>query len=95
MRPADLDGVHVGEPRDCCRTSSTNERVNHDRRGRLKDFEWAGYGIHITVPGRDHLHLAEFDIGMHQTKKTPVKGFVTEAEMGDRIRGWMEEGLGA
>jgi hypothetical protein len=61
----------------------------------LKDFEWAGYGIHITVPGRDHLHLAEIDIGMHQTKKTPIKGFVTEAEMGDRIKGWMKEGLGA
>jgi hypothetical protein len=28
----------------------------------LKAFEWAGQKINITVPGRDHFHLSEFDV---------------------------------
>jgi len=28
-----------------------------------KDFTWAGYQIHITIPGRDHPMIEELDIG--------------------------------
>jgi hypothetical protein len=29
-----------------------------------KDFTWAGYDVHITLPGKDHHYLAEFSGGM-------------------------------
>ena len=28
----------------------------------LKEFHWAGYDVTITVPGRDHFMLSEFDV---------------------------------
>jgi hypothetical protein len=29
----------------------------------LRDFTWAGYRVQITVPGRDHALISEFDLG--------------------------------
>jgi hypothetical protein len=44
----------------------------------LREFQWAGYRVSITVPGRDHFILPEVDIGsvsLPEGKKIP-KGFV-------------------
>jgi hypothetical protein len=44
---------------------------SHERRGKaikthfrgLREFKWNSYGIRITVPGRDHAALADFNLG--------------------------------
>jgi hypothetical protein len=57
-----------------------------------KEFEWAGYQIKITVPGIDHFHLPEFNVGSvslaaHEVKK----GMVNMAELGDRLKEGMQK----
>ncbi|HTD89392.1 MAG TPA: hypothetical protein VK663_01925, partial [Burkholderiales bacterium] len=39
----------------------------------MKEFEWAGYKVKITVPGRDHIILPEFDVGLHDKEIPGVK----------------------
>ena len=60
----------------------------------LREFDWAGYHIKITVPGRDHFHLAEFDVGgsTQVDMGVAVKG---NKETGETLVNWMREGLGA
>jgi hypothetical protein len=60
----------------------------------LKDFDWAGYKVGITVPGRDHMHLTNFDVGQQEIFPKGEKT-LTKAQLGDRVRGWMKDGVGA
>jgi hypothetical protein len=30
----------------------------------VREFTWAGYNVYITIPGRDHILLPEFNVGM-------------------------------
>jgi hypothetical protein len=34
----------------------------------LRRFTWNGYTVNITVPGRDHANIAEFDVGAHDSE---------------------------
>jgi hypothetical protein len=64
----------------------------------LKQFEWAGYRINITVPGRDHFHLSEFNVGAHwYDKKREVnkKKMISQGELAGDLKRVMKEGLGA
>jgi hypothetical protein len=61
----------------------------------LKEFEWAGYKVAITIPGRDHFVLPEIDIGMVQVEDDMIgKGYITEGELGKRLKRHLKEGLG-
>jgi len=51
-----------------------------------RSFEWNGYRIHVTVPGRDHENLAEFSVGMGDEIK------IKEPSVGMKeiARGWRQ-----
>lgn len=59
----------------------------------LREFEWAGYKIGITVPGRDHFSLLDFDIGSSQEKN--IENRMGTTELGERLANVMKKGLGA
>ena len=63
----------------------------------LKEFEWAGYRVKITVPGRDHFMLQDIDVGMmDEFWATPeTKDNMTNPEFGTWIAKHLEEGTGA
>jgi hypothetical protein len=51
-----------------------------------RSFKWAGYDVYITIPGRDHLMLPEFNVGMADTFWLDRKEKVMdEEEMGRRL----------
>jgi hypothetical protein len=57
-----------------------------------KDFTWAGHQIHITVPGKDHLMIEEFDVGCideYWIDKGKDKEFTKMPEIGKRFAGMM------
>jgi hypothetical protein len=61
----------------------------------LKDFTWAGYKIRITVPGRDHVHLPEIDIGgadSRSFKKT--ERTLNARQFALKVRSWIDQGVG-
>jgi hypothetical protein len=43
-------------------TRRTGAAVKFHFRGE-RSFFWNGYSIHITVPGRDHINITEFNVG--------------------------------
>ena len=49
----------------------------------LRDFTWAGYRVHISIPGLDHLDINDMDIG------------AVDEEFLDRQGGWDMKKLGA
>ncbi len=53
----------------------------------LKEFDWAGYHVRITVPGRDHLLLQEFDMPCMVLKGKKKRR--SELSMAD-IAGWLK-----
>lgn len=61
----------------------------------LREFDWAGYKVSITVPGRDHFHIAEFDLGMHHLgKDEPMpKGAIDSAGVAEYLLKYMREGV--
>jgi hypothetical protein len=63
----------------------------------LKEFEWAGHKIKITVPGLDHFHLTEFDVGSRELKEgeKQTEPMLDTAALGDKLNKYMDEGLGA
>jgi hypothetical protein len=62
----------------------------------LRQFTWAGYQVSITVPGRDHFTLPEFDVGMHGGPVRKRDGAMVEAkELGERLVSQIKDGLGA
>jgi hypothetical protein len=56
-----------------------------------KQFVWNDYQITITVPGRDHIHISEFNVGAtdEDKRKHGVKMLGTK-ELGARLRGWVD-----
>jgi hypothetical protein len=59
------------------------------------EFDWAGYHIKITIPGRDHFMLGDFNVGSDDSYwKEPGVKYVYPPELGKRLKGWMNEGRG-
>jgi hypothetical protein len=60
-----------------------------------KKFEWAGYSVEITVPGRDHFHLSEFDVGLESIPEhAPMrKDAIDTAGIAERLLGYMRKGF--
>jgi hypothetical protein len=52
-----------------------------------REFSWAGYNVLITIPGRDHFVLPEFNAGTTDAFwiQPDNKRWVTEKEMGRRL----------
>jgi hypothetical protein len=54
------------------------------------EFTWAGYDVRVTVPGRDHFHPTEFDIGVSDSEwLEPGKRALTEGQIG----GWLADAM--
>lgn len=53
----------------------------------LREFEWAGYHVSISVPGLHHLHLPEMSVGLHNIGlNDPVpKGMGNMEQFGKRL----------
>lgn len=61
-----------------------------------REFIWAGYGVSITVPGRDHFMISEFDIGTTDEYWLEKKSLGVHSEqLGRDLRSWTKSGLGA
>jgi hypothetical protein len=61
----------------------------------LRDFHWAGYDVHITVPGRDHFMLSEFNVGLtYDPARKRGDRWRTEGETGKYLARKIREGLG-
>jgi hypothetical protein len=61
------------------------------------EFDWAGYHIKITIPGRDHFPLGEFNVGSSDDYWRDPKDkseYLHMPELGKRLKGWMDEGRG-
>jgi hypothetical protein len=62
----------------------------------LREFEWAGHKIAITVPGRDHFPLAEFDVGaVGDGKKVDMRKMLVGGQIADRLNSHIKDGVGA
>ena len=62
----------------------------------LREFEWAGHKIKISVPGRDHFHLTEWDVGsIPESMVKDKKSVLFTGQVADRLNRRMNEGLGA
>jgi hypothetical protein len=59
------------------------------------EFDWAGYHIKITIPGKDHFLLGEFNVGTTDEywSEKGVK-YVYPPELGKKLKNWMDQGLG-
>src|SRR6516225_159579 len=60
----------------------------------IKKFDWAGYHVNITIAGRDHCMIQEFDYGV-LGDKTKYKDTITEPEAGKLFAKWIKTGEGA
>lgn len=59
------------------------------------EFDWAGYHVKITIPGRDHFALNEFDVGVSDEEyfvDKEDKG-LSMGQIADHIHQWMDEGM--
>jgi hypothetical protein len=60
-----------------------------------REFDWAGYHVRITIPGRDHFHLADFDVGsIDGYWEEPGQKYIYKPELGKRLKGMMDQGVG-
>jgi hypothetical protein len=62
-----------------------------------REFTWAGYRISITVPARDHVMLAEVDVGSHDEywiTDPSDKKWIHGEKLGQKLKGWIKEGAG-
>jgi hypothetical protein len=61
----------------------------------LDQFEWAGYRVKITIPGRDHFPLNEFDVGMSDEEYFVDSGekSINAAETAELLHKWMNDGV--
>lgn len=61
-----------------------------------REFNWAGYKITITVPGRDHFIVDEFNVGASDEYWLDKNAkYLTMPQVGKKLRGWMDQGVGA
>lgn len=77
-------------------TATGKHAVKFHFRGE-REFTWAGYQISITVPGRDHFMLSEFDIGTvdeYWIDKKEMKDYMMPDQVGKMIVDGIESGLG-
>ena len=59
----------------------------------LREFEWAGYRVSITVPGRDHFMLTDFEGGVSDTYWIDDStGMVSTPEFGKQLAEAIERG---
>ena len=58
----------------------------------LREFDWAGHHVQITVPGLHHASLAEFKHGARELAKGE-KGMVDDVELGRRIAEYIKTGV--
>lgn len=75
------------------RTDGTVVRMHF--RG-VRDFTWAGYKVHISVPGLDHIDYTDFNAGSiteEEVKVTGRKAF-TMPQMGEIIAEDIRKGVG-
>jgi hypothetical protein len=64
----------------------------------LKQFSWANYNVSITVPGRDHLMLAEMPVGVEAIKKRgrfPQNKYLDEQQFAEKLKSYIKNGIGA
>jgi len=61
----------------------------------LREFEWAGYHVKITVPGRDHFIPQEFNVGLMSAPpgRRKHKGELAEGEVAQWMQRKMDRGL--
>jgi len=75
-------------------TRSDGSTVKAHFRGE-REFSWAGYGIKITIPGRDHLDFNDIDIGTTDEYWWDKKEkYLDMPALGKKLKGWMDEGKG-
>ena len=62
----------------------------------LREFEWAGYHVRVTVPGRDHFMLNAVNLPLRADvpKSKRDKGDVLEGEIGKILAEEIHSGLG-
>jgi len=62
-----------------------------------REFTWAGYQVKITIPGRDHFLMAEFDVGVEDLEEVDKKELEKYADMkklAEVLDQQMERGMG-
>lgn len=74
---------------------SNGEEVRAHFRG-LREFSWAGYEIRITVPGRDHVDIADVNFGAEDAywEEEGVK-YVSMSQLGKDLKALMRRQKGA
>lgn len=60
----------------------------------LRDFTWAGYQVAISVPGRDHFALPEFEAGMFDSGEKLPRGTIGSDQLGHMLADYIREGKG-
>lgn len=62
----------------------------------MKKFDWAGYHVSVTVPGHDHFHLTDWDMGMDVFPgKTTPRGYIGQQAVGKKLVDMVKKGAGA
>lgn len=59
----------------------------------LKEFRWAGYDVSITIPGKDHLMLQEFNLPAYSYKKRAKMKGMGEADVAEWLKQKIKRGL--
>ena len=62
-----------------------------------REFEWAGYHVKISVPGRDYEPVVYFDPGAiddYWIEPKDQKQYIDEPKMGEHMVQWMNQGVG-
>lgn len=76
-------------------TAKGTSNVKMHFRG-LREFEWAGYRVSVTVPGLDHFMLPDFNVGMDDEHWVdPSEGILTSEVIGERLAKNIRSGLGS
>jgi hypothetical protein len=57
----------------------------------LREFDWAGYHVQITVPGLHHTSLTAYSYGVQEHKKFDKK-WVTQTELGELMADYIRTG---
>lgn len=89
---------HMVRPHTRTLPNGTVQHVPFTFRGQ-PEFEWAGYHVKITIPGRDHLMLTEFDLGVDDSEwhvdSKDKSDNLDMAQIADLLHGYIDDGFGA
>jgi hypothetical protein len=84
---------HVVRPHSRATKTGVTDVKMHFRG--LREFDWAGHHISITVPGLDHLPIPEVDIGMVDSGMVKRgEKMLNTAKIGDMLNDAVKSGLG-